>query len=120
MPGSVTGNVTVTFSPDRSRAVVELGGDLDMDTRPQLDDAVHRLAAAAPDRVDIDVYALTYAGSDLPNFLVQVRKAIPAGSVLTVSRPSPWTHRILRVTNMAEIAGIGDAIPIRAARKPQP
>ncbi|SCL34230.1 anti-anti-sigma factor [Micromonospora nigra] len=117
MPGSVTHNVTVTFSPDRSRAVVKLGGELDMDARPQLDDAVHRLTVAAPDRVDIDVDALTYVGSDLPNFLVQVREAIPAGSVLTVSRPSPWTHRILRLTNMARIARIDDAIPTRTAGK---
>lgn len=114
MPGSVS--VTVAFSSDRSQAVVKLGGDLDMEARPQLDDAVHRLTVAAPDRIDIDVEALTYAGSVLPNFLVQLRRAIPAGSVLTVSRPSPWTHRILRVTNMAQIARIDDALPTEPRR----
>lgn len=123
MPGSVTRNITrhatvaVTFSPDRTRASVELGGALDMDARPELNDAVHRLTLAAPGLVDIDVDALTYVGSDLPNFLVQVRQGIPAGSVLTVSRPSPCTHRILSLTNMAQIARIDDATPAGAARR---
>jgi anti-anti-sigma regulatory factor len=113
MHGDLSRDVTVTLTvlPDRSHATVKLGGDLDMDARPEVDDAVNRLTATA--RVDVDVAALTYVGSVLPNFLVQIRNAVPAGSVLTVSRPSPWTHFILRVTDMAQIAGIDDAVPAR-------
>ena len=103
------GFVTVAVSPDRSRAVVTLGGELDMEARPELDDVVHHLTVAAPDRIDVDVSAVSYAGAVLPNFLVQVRQAVRAGSVLSVSRPSHETHFVLRVTDMAEIASIEEA-----------
>lgn len=103
--------VDVAISPDRSQVTVNLGGDLDIDARPELDDAILRLTVAAPERVDVDVAAVTYVGAVLPNFLVQIRGAIPATSVLTVSRPSHWTHFILRVTDMAEIASIDDVLP---------
>jgi hypothetical protein len=80
-----------------------------MQARPELDDAVHHLAVAAPDRIDVDVSAVAYVGAVLPNFLAQVRKAMPAECVLTVSRPSPSTLFILRLTGMAKIARIEEA-----------
>lgn len=111
MPGTSHSTVTVVVSPDRSRAVVTVGGDLDIDARPRLDDAVRFLAVAAPQRIDVDVSGVTYVGSVLPNFLAQVRRAIPGGTVLTVSHPSPWIHFILRATDMATIASIDDPVP---------
>ena len=103
--------IMTTISADQARAVVTLAGDLDIDAWPELDDAIHRLADAAPDTVTIDVAAVTYAGSVLANFLVRVRQAVPATSTLTVSRPTPWTRFVLHVTEVAQIAKIDDAVP---------
>jgi anti-anti-sigma factor len=101
--------ITTIISADQARAVVTLAGDLDIDAWPELDDAIHRLADAAPDTVTIDVAAVTYVGSVLANFLTRVRQAVPATSALTVSRPKRWTRFVLDVTEMAHIAKIDDA-----------
>jgi anti-anti-sigma factor len=103
--------VITIISADHARAVVRLAGELDHDAWPELYDAIHRLTDAAPDTVIIDVAAVTYVGSVLPNLLVRVRQTLPATSALTVSRPTHWTRFILRVTDMAQIAQIDDAVP---------
>jgi anti-anti-sigma regulatory factor len=87
--------IITMISADQARAVVTLAGDVDIDVWPEPDDAIHRLADAAPDMVTIDVAAVTYAGSVLANFLVRVRQAVPATSALRVSRPTPWTRFVL-------------------------
>jgi anti-anti-sigma regulatory factor len=102
--------IITIISADQARAVVTLAGDLDIDACPELDDAIHRLTAAAPDTATIDVAAVTYAGSVLANFLARVRQAVPATSVLTVSRPTHWTRFILHVTDVAQIAKIDGAV----------
>ena len=113
MPHDDGHDVTITtmISADQARAVVTLAGDLDIDGWPELDDAIRRLADAAPDTVTIDVAAVTYAGSVLANFLVRVRQAVPATSALTVSRPTHWTRFILHVADVAQIAKIDEAVP---------
>ena len=103
--------IATMISADHARAVVTLAGDLDLDAWPELVDAIHRLTDAAPDTVTIDVAAVTYLDSVLPNFLVRVRQAVPSTSVITVSRPTHWTRFILHVTDMAQIAKIDPAFP---------
>jgi anti-anti-sigma regulatory factor len=107
--GSRDCTIAVTVSPDRARVV--LGGDLDTDAWPELTDALHRLTEAAPGTIDLDVAAVRYVGSVLPNFLVQIRQTVPAASVITVSRPTFWTHFVLRATGIADIARIDEALP---------
>ena len=102
--------IITIISADQAGAVVTLAGDLDIDAWPELDDAIHRLADAAPDTVIIDVAAVTFVGSVLANFLVRVRQAVPATSALAVSRPTHWTRFILHVADMTHIAKIDDAV----------
>jgi anti-anti-sigma regulatory factor len=113
MSGRGDFTIIVTTSPDRTRAVVVLGGDLDIDAGPELGDALRRLAVAAADSVEVDVAAVRYVGSVLPNFLAQIHHAVPATSVITVSRPTLWAQFILRVTDMAEIAKIDEGLPVQ-------
>jgi anti-anti-sigma regulatory factor len=103
--------IIVTFSPDQARAVVALAGEVDVDAWPEMADTIHRLTAAAPNAVTVDVAAVSYAGSVLPNFLAHVRQTLPAQSALTVSRPTRWTRFVLYATDMAQIAKIEDALP---------
>ena len=58
----------------------------------------------------VDVAAVAYVGAVLPNFLARVRQAVPATSLLTVSRPSLMTRFVLAVTDMTQIAKIDGAV----------
>jgi anti-anti-sigma factor len=108
MPDPHTFLVTVTVRPERRRTDIVLSGDVDLEESPLLTALVDLLADVAPQTTVVDVAAVTYAGSVLASFLARVRTAIPAGSLLVVSRPTPMTHRVLKLTNMERIATIRD------------
>jgi anti-anti-sigma regulatory factor len=101
--------ITVTFAPRQARTVVALAGDLDIDAWPDLTDAIHQLTATPAGTVTVDVAAVRFVGAVLPNFLVQVRQAVPTTSLLTVSHPSLMARFVLAVTEMAQFAKIDDA-----------
>jgi anti-anti-sigma factor len=105
-------SVSVSVSPDRSAAVVRLGGEIDIGARPDLDEVVRQLTLAVPDRIDVDMSEVTFVGAVLPNFLVQIRQAMPARSVLTVSQPSPFALFVLHLSDLADIADIADVADI--------
>jgi hypothetical protein len=102
--------ITVTFSPSQDRAVAVLAGDLDIDAWPDLTDAIRQLTATPAGTVTVDVAAVRHVGAVLPNFLAHIRQAVPATSLLTVSRPSLMARLVLAVTDMAQIAKIDDAL----------
>lgn len=102
--------ITVMFSSRHDRADVVLGGDLDIAACPDLTDAVHELAATSPALVAVDLAAVGHVGAVLPNFLVQVRQALPGMFALTVSQPSIMAAFVLAVTDMAQIAKIDDPV----------
>lgn len=103
--------IVVTVSPDQARAVLVLAGDIDMEAWPELTDAIHRLAAAPPDVIVVDLAAVTFVGSILPNFLARLRQAVPATTEVTVSHPTRSARFILRVTDAAQFAKTADALP---------
>ncbi len=107
--GSSGFTVSVAVSADRRRATVCLAGNIDIDTRRQLANAIDQLAQAVPATVDIDVAAVEFAGSVLPNFLARLYGALPASSRLTVSHPAPPVRLVLDLTDMAEIVKIQPA-----------
>jgi anti-anti-sigma factor len=98
--------ITVTVTPERRRTDLVLSGDVDLAARPLLCAAVDQLADAAPHITAVDLAAVTFAGSALAGFLARVRNAVPAGSLLVVSRPTPMTHKVLQLTGMEQIATI--------------
>lgn len=77
----------------------------------ELTDAIHRLAAAPPDVIVVDLAAVTFVGSILPNFLARLRQAVPATTEVTVSHPTRSARFILRVTDAAQFAKTADALP---------
>ena len=103
--------IVVTVSPDQARAVLGLAGDVDTEAWPELTDVIQRLAAAPPDIIVVDLAAVTFVGSVLPNFLARLRQVVPATTELTVSRPTRSARFILRVTDAAQFAKTADALP---------
>ena len=75
-----------------------------MMAEPELADTLRLLSAGAPETVTVDLGAVTFTDSVLPNFLVSVRQAVPETAVLVVSRPTRMARLILRLTDMAQIA----------------
>jgi anti-anti-sigma factor len=98
--------ITVAVLPERRRTDLVLSGDVDLDACPLLAAAVDQLADAAPHTTVVDLAAVTFAGSVLAGFLARVRAAIPAGSLLLVTGPTPMTDKVLRLTGMDQIATI--------------
>jgi hypothetical protein len=65
--------ISLTMSADGARAAIVFAGDLDMLALPRLADAIQRLSVAVPENVTVDIEAVRFVGSVLPNFLVRVR-----------------------------------------------
>jgi anti-anti-sigma factor len=110
MPDPHTFLITVTVMPERRRTDLALFGDVDVEARSLLAGAVDQLADAAPHTAVVDLAAVTFAGSVLASFLARVRTAIPARSLLVVTRPTPITHRVLQLTGIEQIATIRDDV----------
>jgi hypothetical protein len=106
-----------TVPGDDRRAHVCLAGEIDMASSAVLSKTIVWLTALTPISVVVDLAALTFACATLPNFVVQVRHAVP-GAELILWRATPMAAWVLRVTDMATIATIHDesAEPAQRAR----
>jgi anti-anti-sigma factor len=106
MPDPHTFFITVTVMPEQRRADLVLSGDIDLQARHLLAAVVDLLADVAPQTTVVDLAAVTFAGSVLASLLARVRTAIPAGSLLVVSNPTPMTRKVLQLTDMEQITTI--------------
>jgi len=108
MSGATTDpfSIATHTSPGQPCATIVLSGELDIAAREQLDGAVQQLADARPGMVIVDVAAVTFVGSDLPNFLLNIRQSLPAETVLVVSQPSPSTAWVLHLTEMTKVVDL--------------
>lgn len=99
--------VTTRALPGNDRhAYVCLTGEIDRDSSAVLSETVAWLTALAPVSVLMDLAALTFACSALPNFVVRVRQAVPDGAEVVLWGATPATEWVLRATDMATIATI--------------
>jgi anti-anti-sigma regulatory factor len=98
--------ISLTMSADGALAAIVLAGDIDMLALPRLADAIQRLSVGVPENVTVDIAAVRFVGSVLPNFLVRVRHVLPETAALTVLRPSLMARLVLRATDMAQIATV--------------
>lgn len=77
-----------------------VAGDIDMGSRPILEEAIERLERDPVDLV-LDLSGVTFVDSQGVNLLVQVRRVLQeAGASLTLARPSPAVRHILEVTGV--------------------
>lgn len=118
--------VTARVLPGEGRrALVGLTGDIDMAASALLSTTVEWLTTLAPSSVLVDLADVTFASAMLPNFLVQMRRAVPDGAEIVLWRPRPATGWVLRVTDMRTLATVRDhatepyAVRVRAPRRQQ-
>ena len=100
--------VTVTAPAGSRRADVRIAGEVDVSAVPVLADAVRRLSETAPRSVFVDLGAVTFAGSVLPDFLKQVHDRIPRNSSLVVCRVSAASRRVIAEAGLPDVLVLCD------------
>jgi anti-anti-sigma factor len=89
-------------------AQVRLAGDIDLASDAVLSKTVDWLTARTPVSVVLDLADVTFACSALPNFVVQLYRAVPSATEMVLWRARPATGLVLRLTDIATIATIRD------------
>lgn len=96
-------------STDSDGFRIELIGEIDLSTRPQLDDILARVVAAPPAPVLVDLTDVTFLSSIGLGFLSQLRRhAIGGGHKVTLRRPGPIARRALQVIGFDQLFPITD------------
>lgn len=94
--------VTVVVPFSGVSAWVRLVGDVEMGAEAALQVAVDRIEAVGPRTVVIDLAGVTFAGSELANFLAQITDAAPGASV-SVCRAIPAVELVLVATGFNDL-----------------
>jgi len=96
-------SIVVATRRDGTTAIVELSGELDLHSSPQLSAAVDDLLAEGPSVVEIDAGGLSFADSaGLRALLVAHGDAGQRGVTLRLSRVSDQLDRLLEMTGLRE------------------
>jgi anti-anti-sigma factor len=119
MPAVSAGGAMVSVStPDNGVvASVAMTGEIDLAAEACLAAAVAELGSTAPSAVVIDVTEVTFAGSDLVNFLVRVRDVIPEQASMRIRGVSPLVRHMLIVTAVDQFVGLDDAVSAEAGHE---
>jgi anti-sigma B factor antagonist len=112
MPGKVTSpsitGMTLAISVDDRRppTVLAVGGDLDLNTAPELLQALIRLVDAGERAVVVDLAGVEFCDSSGLSVLVRVRNRLTGlGGSLALAGPTPIVQRVLEVSGLDEIFG---------------
>ncbi len=85
------------------RVILELHGELDMATSPQLDGALHELAQDGPATVVLDLRGVSFLDSTGLKAIFSARNASrERGQQLAVTPGSPQVQRLLSLTRLGE------------------
>jgi anti-sigma B factor antagonist len=97
-------SVDVVLSADTAGFRIELSGEIDMASRPQLDDAAAEITAHPPVDIVVDLTAVSFLGSDGLGFLAQLRNHVVAsGHGVTLEGPNRAALRALQITGFDKV-----------------
>lgn len=103
--------------PALAGLVVEVAGDLDLDTAPLLAAELRRALTARPTpaMLAVDLSAVGFCDSAALNILLLIRReALHEGTVLHLARPSRQVQHLLEVTGTAQVFEVTADIPSAA------
>jgi anti-anti-sigma factor len=83
---------------------VELRGDIDLNTRPQLDAGLTAVTGANPAAIRVDLTQVTFLGSTGLKFLAELREhADTAGHTVTLHGPNRAVRRALTLIGFDQV-----------------
>src|SRR5205807_3630319 len=99
---SITGMTLAITVDDRQRpAVLSVDGDLDLNTAPELLQALTRLVDGGERAVVVDLAGLEFCDSSGLSVLVRVRNRLAGlGGSMALAAPSPIVRRVLEVSGL--------------------
>jgi anti-sigma B factor antagonist len=86
---------------ERGRVILEVSGEVDMITAPQLDRVLADLRVADARVVVVDLAGVGFLGSPGLAVLVNAHRALPPGRFLHIVAPGRTVHRAFTVTGLA-------------------
>jgi anti-sigma B factor antagonist len=100
-------SIIVSTRWEESRAIIELSGELDLHSSPQLGSAVEDALGRSATAVEIDAATLSFADSaGLRALLLARSDADERGVPLKLTRVSEPLRRLLEMTGLREALGV--------------
>ncbi len=112
-------DLLLSARPGRGCTVVEVRGDLDMATAPQLREGLQRLIDAGDRQLVVDLADVAFMDSSALGALVVIFKALrEVGGRLSLAAVQPTVHGVLRITSVDRVVDVYDSV--RAAEADVP
>jgi anti-sigma B factor antagonist len=109
----------VTARPGRDCTVVEVHGDLDMATSPQLKESLQRVIDSGDRQVVVDLAGVGFMDSSALGALVTVFKALRGlGGQLRLAEPQRVVRDVLSITTVDRAIGVYDSVEAAEADVP--
>jgi anti-sigma B factor antagonist len=103
----------------RGCTVVEVRGDLDMATAPELRQGLQRLIDAGDRQVVVDMAGVNFMDSSALGALVVTFKALrDVGGRLSLAAVQPAVHSVLRITSVDRVIDLYADVPAAEAAVP--
>ncbi|AVT29289.1 MULTISPECIES: STAS domain-containing protein [unclassified Plantactinospora] len=104
-------NLLVAVRPGRGCTVLEVAGDLDMATSPQLRDSLQQLVDAGHRQVVVDLSGVGFMDSSALGALVVMFKAFrDLGGRLCVAAVQPAVRSVLTITSVDQVLRVYDSV----------
>lgn len=112
-------DLLLSTRPGRGCTVLEVHGDLDMATVPQLRDGLQRLVDAGDRQVVVDMAGVGFMDSSgLGTLVVMFRSLRDVGGRLCLAAVRPAVHSILRITSVDRVIDVYDNVQAAEAEVP--
>ena len=112
-------DLLLSVRPGRGCTVLEVHGELDMATSPQLREGLQRLVDAGDRQVVVDLAGVSFMDSSGLGALVVMFKALRAvGGRLCLAAVQPAVRRVLTITSVDRVIDVYDSVPAAEADVP--
>ena len=112
-------DLLLSARPGRACTVLEVHGDLDMETAPQLRDGLQRLADAGDVQVVVDLAGVGFMDSSALGTLVVMFQALrDVGGRLCLAAVQPAVRGVLKITSVDRVIDVYDTVPAAEAHVP--
>ena len=103
--------LTLDTASHDGAAVLQVAGDIDMQTAGALRDRLSECLETGVPRVVVDLSAVDFLDSSALGALVAAaRSASDGGGVLRVAAPKPHVLKIFQITRLLEVLGVTDTV----------